>query len=145
MSDRMSGEEERKTVQDTQVLPIYAEDLAVTKRLVETGRVRASRITRTREKVVEEQLTHQLVEVHRIPMNLAVSSVPPVRQEGDTTIISVVEEVAVVERRLVLKEEIHFRRVKKVESYVETVSLREQTVVVTRTGTHASGDAEVPL
>ena len=34
----------------------------------------------------------------------------PVREEHDTTIISVVEEVLVVEKRWMLREEIHIRK-----------------------------------
>jgi stress response protein YsnF len=49
------------------------------------------------------------------------------------TILSVVEEVVVVERRLVLKEEVHLRRVQTTERHVETVTLREQDITVTRT------------
>ena len=45
----------------------------------------------------------------------------------------VVEEELVMVRRLVLKEEVHLRRVRTTVPHVETVSLRQQTVSVTRT------------
>ena len=45
----------------------------------------------------------------------------------------VVEEVVVVERRLLLREEVHIRRVRKAEQHTETVQLRVQDAVVTRT------------
>jgi hypothetical protein len=38
----------------------------------------------------------------------------------------------VVERRLLLREEVHIRRVRTTERHVETVRLREQDAVVTR-------------
>ena len=57
---------------------------------------------------------------------------PSISQEGDTTIIPVVEEIVVVERRLVLKEEIRVRRVSTKEQHQETVVLREQEAVTTR-------------
>ena len=57
---------------------------------------------------------------------------PEVRQEGDTTIIPIVEEILVVERRLVLKEEVHIRRVRTTEHHKEAVMLRYQEAVVTR-------------
>jgi stress response protein YsnF len=63
---------------------------------------------------------------------LPVDAVPPVREEGDTTVISIVEEVLVVERRLVLKEEIRLRRVRTTERHRETVTLREQQAVIER-------------
>ncbi|MGI3904183.1 MAG: DUF2382 domain-containing protein [Janthinobacterium lividum] len=58
---------------------------------------------------------------------------PPVRQEGDVTIMSVVEEELVVVRRLVLKEEVHLRRVQSTVPHTQTVTLREQHITVTRT------------
>lgn len=45
----------------------------------------------------------------------------------------VVEEELVVVRRLVLKEEVHIRRVQTTVSHAETVTLRQQHVSVTRT------------
>ena len=45
----------------------------------------------------------------------------------------VVEEVVVVERKLLLREEVHIRRVRATKQHVETVQLRQQEAVVTRT------------
>lgn len=45
-----------------------------------------------------------------MPRNQAVAELPGIRLEGDTTIIPVVEEQLVVEKRLVLVEEIHVVR-----------------------------------
>jgi stress response protein YsnF len=53
-------------------------------------------------------------------------------------VISVVEEVLVVERRLVLKEEIRLRRVRTIERHRETVTLREQQAVIERAEPGAS-------
>ncbi len=117
---------------DNEVLPLHAEALAVSKRVRRTL-VRATRTTQTRNAVVEEDLAREQVIVERVPIGRVVEAVPPVRQEGDVTILSVVEEEVVVQRRLVLKEEVHFRRVRAVERHTETVPLREQQVAVTRT------------
>ncbi len=130
---------------NVQVLPIHAEQVVVSRRRVDTALVRASRTTETREQVIQQELAHEHVEVQRIPLDRVVDAVPPMREEGDTTILSVVEEVVVVERRLVLKEEVHFRRVRKVENHVETITLREQKAVVTRTDLQSSGTAKTPL
>jgi stress response protein YsnF len=48
--------------------------------------------------------------VERVPVNRLVETEPQTRQEGDVTIIPIIEEVLVVEKRLLLKEEIHIRR-----------------------------------
>ena len=114
-------------------IPVLAERLLVSKRVVEKTLVRVATSTREREHLVDEELAQERVEVEHVPINRMVDAVPPVREEGDTTILPVVEEVVVVERRLVLKEEIHIRRLRTTERYQETVVLREQDAVVTRT------------
>jgi stress response protein YsnF len=55
-----------------------------------------------------------------------------VRTEGETTIIPVVEEVLVVEKRLVLKEEIHIRRLISKDDVEVPVTVRRQRAVVER-------------
>jgi len=91
---------------------------------------------------VDEDLVHSRVEAVRVPSGKPVDVVPPIREEGDTTILSVVEEIVVVERRLILKEEVHIRRIHVSERHLETVVLREQNVEVSRTAAvaPATGD-----
>ena len=114
-------------------LPVVAERLLVSKRWVETALVRVATTTREREHLVDEELSQERIEVERVSIGRPVDAAPPVREVGDTTILSVVEEVVVVERRLMLKEEIHIRRLRTTERHRETVTLREQEAVVTRT------------
>ncbi len=78
-------------------------------------------------------LSHEHVVVERVAVGRVVDAVPPVRQEGDVTIMPVVEEELVLVRRLVLKEEVHLRRVRSTTTHSETVAVREQHVAVTRT------------
>jgi stress response protein YsnF len=115
-----------------QVLRLHAEAVAVSKSVRKTL-VRAKRTTRSRDHVVEEDLVRESVIVDRVAINRVVDAVPPIREEGDVTIVPVIEEIVVVERRLVLKEEIHLRRIRVTERHTETVVLREQEVAVTRT------------
>lgn len=131
---------------EREVMPLYGEEIEVSRRRIETTLVRAARTTRTREQLVDEELTHERVEVERVPINRVVESVPPVREEGDTTILPVVVEEIVVQRRLMLKEEVHLRRVKTTEHHRETVTLREQEATVTRQPLEAGAatNASVP-
>ncbi len=131
-TERRSGAEEEPHPDDEQVLPLLAERVSVSRRRVETGSLRAAVTTQTHEQIIEEDLVHERVEVERIAVNRVVETVPPIREEGNTTIIPVVEEVLVIERRLVLKEEVHVRRVTVRESHVEAVVTRSQDVAVTR-------------
>ena len=73
-----------------------------------------------------------MVEVERVPVDRIVDAAPAVRQDGDVTIIPVMEEVLVVEKRLVLKEELHVRRRRTQESVEVPVTLRRERVEVER-------------
>lgn len=117
---------------ETVVMSLAAETVVISKRVRRTL-VRASRTTSFCDQAVEADLNHEAVVVERVAIGQIVDAVPPVRQEGDVTIMPVVEEEMVMVRRLVLKEEVHFRRVRTTVPFTETVSLRRQTVSVTRT------------
>ena len=113
-------------------LRLHAEEITVERRRVAGDTVRVSTRVRLREEEVEVGLLHERVEVERVAIDRIVEAVPPVRQEGDVTVLSVVEEVLVLERRLLLKEEVRVRRVQVPETHRETVSLREQVIDVSR-------------
>jgi uncharacterized protein (TIGR02271 family) len=114
------------------VIPLFEETLAVSKRKVAKGRVQVSRLTRRHEELVNELLTRESVEVERTPIGKPIDALPSIRDEGDTIVVPIVEEVLKVERQLVLKEEVRIRRVKATERYQERFSLRRQEVTVNR-------------
>ena len=114
------------------VIPLLAEEIAVSKQVVETGRVQVARVTHEREQLIDELLAHATVEIDRIPVNCKIDTMPSVREEGDTVVIPIVEEVLVVERRLFLKEEVRVRRVHSTQRHQESVTLRHHEAVVTR-------------
>nr|WP_294506259.1 DUF2382 domain-containing protein [uncultured Rhodopila sp.] len=109
------------------------EGIAISRRRVETAVVRVATVIPTRGQVVDEPLVRERIEIEHVPVGRFVESAPPVREDGDVTIVPVMEEVMVVERRLFLKEEVHVRRVRITERHTETAHLREQEAVVTRT------------
>jgi stress response protein YsnF len=113
-------------------LRLHAEDVTVSRRTVAGDTVRLGTVTRERDHHIDESLSHVQVEVERVPIGRPVTAVPPTREEGDTTILSVVEEIIVIERRFILKEEVHIRRVHVAERHQETVVVREQSVEVSR-------------
>ena len=114
------------------VIPVFEEELSVAKRVVETARVQVSRVTHSHQHMVDELLKQEKVEVERVPVNQPIEAMPSIRQEGDVTIIPVVEEVLKVERRLILKEEVRIRRIQQTERYQEQVTLRRQEALVSR-------------
>ncbi len=127
-----SGRSEVERSTGGEILRLYAEDIAVSRQSVETGRVRVQRITRERPHVVNELLTNEKVEVERVPVNKRVDTMPAIQTVGDTIIVPVVEEEVVIERRLILKEELHIRKTRTTTPYQEQVTLRSHEAVVTR-------------
>jgi uncharacterized protein (TIGR02271 family) len=122
-----SADQARETV-----IPLFEEQLAVSKQVVPTARVQVSRVTHSHEELVDELLSREKVEVERVAIGQPVETMPPVREEGDYLIIPVVEEVLKIERVLVLKEEVRIRRTQHTERYQERVTLRRQQAVVNR-------------
>ncbi|MCJ2115016.1 YsnF/AvaK domain-containing protein [Methylobacterium sp. J-001] len=123
------------TVGEEVVLPLIEETARIDKRAVETGRVRVSTRIESVDRVLRESLRSNTVAVTRVPVNrtLADGETPPVlREEGGVTIIPVLEEILVVEKRLVLKEELHIRQTSADEDVEVPVTLRKQRAVVER-------------
>jgi len=115
-------------------IPLHVEEISVSRCEIKKANVQVALVTGTREQAIDEELTHVRVEIERVPIGRTVEVAPPIRQQGDITIIPVVEEIVVVERQLVLKEEVRVRRVSTKEQHQETVMLRQQEAVVTRDG-----------
>ena len=114
------------------IVPLRVEEISVSVQPVITGRVRVHVQTQERPQTIDEPVASTRVEVERVAIGRVVDEHPPVREEGDTTIISVVEEVLVIERRLMLKEEIRLTRVTTREQHRETLVLREQQATIER-------------
>jgi hypothetical protein len=57
-----------------------------------------------------EPLFSEDVSVERVPINRIITGPAQTRQEGDTTIIPVVEEVITIQKRLLLREEVRITR-----------------------------------
>jgi uncharacterized protein (TIGR02271 family) len=112
------------------VVPVMVEELEIKKHQVETGRVRISKVVHEREEVVDEPLRREEVSIARVPINRFVDEAIPVRYEGATMIVSLLEEVLVVEKRLMLKEELRITR-RQVEAHKPVrVTLRREEATV---------------
>jgi uncharacterized protein (TIGR02271 family) len=116
----------------TETIPLLEERLTVTRRQVETERVRVHLSTTTNDAMVRETLRDEHIEVERVPIGREVAVAPAVREEEDgaVLIVPVLEEVLVVERRLVLKEELWIRRVSTERTSEQSVPLRRQTATI---------------
>lgn len=118
-------EAERTATGKRLIIPVIAEQLEVGKRTVETGRMRVRKVVREHEEVVDEPLFREEIDVKRVSINKQVDRVPEVRREGELVIVPVVEEVLVVEKRLILKEELHITRRQTTVHQPQQVTLRD--------------------
>ena len=123
---------ERTEDQEQTRIPLLAEEVSVSKKRIVTGQVKISTVTQQYEQLVEELLEHDNVEIERTAVGKEVDQAPTVREDGDTLIIPIVEEVVVVQRRLVLKEEVRVRRKRETQPYQQRVVVRKQEAVITR-------------
>ncbi|MFT8243217.1 DUF2382 domain-containing protein [Roseomonas sp. BN140053] len=126
------------------ILPVAEEVLHVSKRQVETGRVRVSLTTEAVEELVRDTLRRRRVEVERVAVNRRVEQPPQVREEDGVLVIPVVEEVLVVEKRLMLKEEIRLRFLDTQEAVELPQTRRVQHAAVERVGPTPDEPAEAP-
>lgn len=114
------------------VLPLLREEVTVQKEVVETGRVAVARVTREHSELIAEPLTTELVEISRVPIGRQVDTMPAVSDDGETVVIPVVEERLLIERQLILKEEVRVRRVRTSGTHRAIVTLRHHEVAVNR-------------
>lgn len=114
------------------IIPVIQERANVTKRVVETGRVRVSKIVTEEPFCVDEPLIRDEYEIKRVPIGKVVTETFPSRVEGDVTIVPVYEEETIVVKRLVLREEIHLVKKQRVTHHRGTITLRKEKVEVER-------------
>ncbi|NOG74174.1 YsnF/AvaK domain-containing protein [Roseicella sp. DB1501] len=119
-----------------EVLSLAEEVVRIGKRKIETGLVRVSVTTQTAEEVVRETLRSRKAEVERVPLGHEVTEAPQTRQEGDVLVVPVVEEILVIEKRLILKEEIRLRFVDTETAVEQSVQRRVQRATVERLPPH---------
>jgi len=111
-------------------LPLAEEQVHVETRQVPGDKVRVHTKVDVTNELIERDLKAERVIVTRVPINRYVESAPPVRTEGDLTVIPVLEEVLLVETKLLLREEIHLEQKTTTETVTETISLKKQRAVV---------------
>lgn len=141
----MSGPDPSDPVVERVVVPLAEETVDIGIEEHVTGRVRVSVRTETFDREVEETLTGVSVNVTHVPIGrelAAGEAVPEARVENGMTIVPVLEERLVVEKRFVLVEELHIQQVASSEDVSVPVTLRRQRAEVERLPAEGS-DADV--
>jgi uncharacterized protein (TIGR02271 family) len=125
-TSRTDGTPEERTV------ALAKEEAEIRKQEVGTGRVLIKTTVREHEEVLRGQLLSEEVEIDRVALNREVDGPMDARREGDWIIFPMVEEVVVVHKRWMLKEEVRVRRLAVQRPFEERVALRSEEATVER-------------
>lgn len=128
----LERDEDDEDEEPDQVIPVLEEQARVSRRPVLRGKVRVRKVVHRRQQVVDEPLFTEQAVVERVPVNQYVDAPPPVRREGDHVVVPCLEEVLVVEKRLLLREEVRVRLERRERRDARSVTLRREDVVVER-------------
>ncbi|MCE7984827.1 MAG: DUF2382 domain-containing protein [Caldilinea sp. CFX5] len=115
------------------VIPVVEEEAHIEKRLVERNRTRITKQVHTEEENIDTPLRQERVQVERVPVERIIDSPVTNHYDGDTLVIPVMEEVLIIEKKLLLKEEVRVTKYVGETEHQETVTLRKEAVTVERT------------
>ena len=114
-------------------LPIIEEEAHVTKRATDVEHVTVRTVPEQEQVVVRDEVRREHVEIRRVAVEREVDRAPAVREENGVTIIPVIEERLIVEKRLFLVEEVHVFRSAQAEAVELPTTLRRTRIEVDRT------------
>jgi len=114
----------------TLTIPVVAEEAVANVREVEQGRAIIEKRVETVPHVAKVEVGSDEVDVERVRLDQEVDVAPTIRQEGDTLIVPVVEEVLVVTKRYLVREEVRVTKRRVVREETLREELRREVVTV---------------
>ena len=111
-----------------ETIPLVEERVRFDRREVKGRTVSVTTRPVTETVSIAEPVRKEDVTIERVPVGRVVETAPPVREEGDLTVIPVLEERITVTTELVLTEEIHLRRTAREEMVEQKVELRRTEI-----------------
>jgi uncharacterized protein (TIGR02271 family) len=115
------------------VLPVIEEQIQIDKKVIQTGSVYIYKDVHEEEVTVDVPYSHDEIEIKRVPVNqFSEGTPPPIRYEGDNMIIPVLKEVLVVEKRIMIVEEVHVQKRKIEHQETQKITLRKEGVTINR-------------
>ncbi|WP_448187682.1 YsnF/AvaK domain-containing protein [Azospirillum sp. sgz301742] len=122
-------------------LPIAEETVTVDKKKRVSGKVAATIRAVEDAFTIDEHLVNESVNIERLAVDRWVDAPVPVRHEGNTTIVSIMEEVVVVEKRWKVVEEIHLTKRENIRHEPQQVVVRRTEATVERLPPDPDGSA----
>lgn len=114
----------------TEPIEVREERLTVEKRSVARGVMRVQKTVDHVPWQDDIDLTSDVIDVQRVAIDQTFDAPPENRQDGDTLIIPVIQEVLVLTRRYRVIEELHITRQQRTESVHVDEIVRHEHVVV---------------
>ena len=114
------------------IIPLAEERIVVSKRRVDGATVRVTKQVHEEEQTVDEMLLSEKVEVERVRIDKVVEAPEPIRYEDAVTIIPLYEEVLVIEKRLMLTEEVRVSKRRSEKREPKSVTVRRESASVER-------------
>lgn len=115
---------------DERMIPLYEEQVEIDKVEAVTDRLRVSTHVDERAVLIEDTVKRGDLTIERVAVDRAVTEAPEPRQEGDTLIVSLVEERLVVEKRLFVVEELRITRTSTTEHVAIPQTVRTMRATV---------------
>jgi len=120
------------TSQQSAVIPVIEEQVHIQKQVVESGVIRVSKKVHDEQVTIDVPVIHEEHDVERVEINQYVDEAPTIRYDGATMIIPVLREEVVVQKRMVLVEELRITKKLVQTKKQEEVTLRKEEVIVER-------------
>ena len=114
------------------VIPIVEERLDISKRTVETAKIRLQKVVQEFDAVVDEPLAVRTYDIEHVLLNTPIETAPAVRTEGDTVVYPLIEERLILTKQLILKEEVRVTHRDTERRDQQTVALRREHLIVER-------------
>ena len=111
-------------------VPVVEEQLQVETGVVDLGEIRVHKTVEATEEVRRGPLEREDVEVQRVRVDRPVDAPEQRRQEGDWLIIPIMEEVFVVQKQLMVREEIRIRKQLLTEEHEVREMIRRERATI---------------
>lgn len=120
---------------DLLTFPVIEEKPVINKKIIDTAEINIKKSVSEHPEIVECTLAKEEFQVERIPIHeVREEREEPaqIRIEGDDTFIPVQEEILVVQKKILVKEELRIRKIRTEHNEKVTVNLRKEEVTVER-------------
>jgi uncharacterized protein (TIGR02271 family) len=112
---------------------VVEENLKVDKKITEKGKVKISKSVKEESEIINLPTVNEEVKIERFSRNQIIDKLPEaVRYEGNTMIIPVLQEITVIEKKILLVEEIHITKTSVSSTETKEVTLLKEEVKIER-------------